>query len=60
MKVTTEQYCNICDVVERVYQGLPLDNDVPLFKHTSREARAAAIRIIEILGLEMAQTRKRM
>ena len=54
MKVTAEQYGEICDVVERTLlaalNGEPLADDG--FLHTSPEARAAAIRIIEILGLE--------
>lgn len=55
--VTAGQYSDICDVVERVYQGLPLDADEP-FAHTSAEARAAANRIIEILGLDTEDPRE--
>jgi hypothetical protein len=53
--VTAEQYGDICDVVERTYQDLPLDGDEPVGL-TSAEARAAALRIIEILGLEFVPT----
>lgn len=54
MKVTAEQYGDICDAVERTYHGLPLTDDSP-YLHTSKEARAAATRIIEILGLELEE-----
>jgi hypothetical protein len=57
MKVTAEQYGEICDVVERTYHGWPLTDDTG-FLHTSREARAAAMRIIEILGLEHEDPRE--
>lgn len=43
----------ICDVVERTYQGWPLERGVgeaPVL-HTSDAARAAAMRIFEILGI---------
>jgi len=56
VKVTAEQYGEICDVVERTYYGWPLTDDSGHL-HTSREARAAAIRIIEILGLEIQDPR---
>src|ERR1035437_1364985 len=57
-----ELYSEICDVIERNYQGMPLENcgedewklgaagNDPLF-HTSNGARAAALRIFEILGI---------
>jgi hypothetical protein len=54
--VTAEQYSEICDVVERTLHGLPLTDDSGML-HTSREARAAAGRIIEILGLESEDPR---
>lgn len=59
-KVTAEQYGEICDAVERalltaVYGGPPTD---PAFLHTSKEARAAALRIIEILGLDIQDPRE--
>jgi transcriptional regulator of met regulon len=56
VKVTAAQYGEICDAVERTYQGWPLADDSGLL-HTSREARAAATRIIEILGLEPEEPR---
>jgi len=60
MKVTAEQYGEICDVVERTYLGMPLaepDDDLRL-QHTSRQARAAALRIVEILGLDIQDPRE--
>ena len=58
MKVTAEQYGEICDVVERTYHGWPLtDTESPHLMHTSKEARAAAIRIIKILGLDIQDPR---
>jgi hypothetical protein len=56
VKVTAEQYGEVCDVVERTYQGWPLADDSGML-HTSREARAATTRIIEILGLESEDPR---
>ena len=44
----SELYLSVCDVVERTYQELPLDDDSGL-KHTSNEARAAATRIFAII-----------
>ena len=41
-----ELYADLCDVVERTYQGIPLDEDGP--GHTSDAARAAANRILEL------------
>lgn len=55
-KVTAEQYGEICDAVERNYHGWPLTDDTG-FLHTSKEARATAIRIIEILGLDIQDPR---
>ena len=59
-----EKYSAVCDVVERTYQGMPLEhadedawkegtvtNNDPLF-HTSKESRAATMRIFEIFGIE--------
>lgn len=57
MKVTARQYGEICDVVERNYHGWPLAGGDP-YMHTSKEARAAALRIIEILGLEIQDPRE--
>jgi len=49
---SAEQYGDICDVVERTYHGWPLDHDEENpWRHTSKEARAAANRILEILGI---------
>jgi transcriptional regulator of met regulon len=53
--VSAGQYGDICDIIERAYQGLPLDGEGDAYKHTSDVARAAAIRIIDTLGLEIAQ-----
>jgi hypothetical protein len=40
----------ICDVVERTYQGWPLEHDYDNpYNHTSTEARAAAMRVFELL-----------
>lgn len=58
MKVTAEQYGEICDVIERAHHGWPLTDDSG-FLHTSRGARAAANRIIKILGLEIHDPRER-
>lgn len=47
------RFSEVCDVVERTYQGWPLEpgpDEAPLL-HTSAEARAAAMRIFEILGI---------
>ena len=49
-----EAFGLICDVVERTYQGWPLDrqrDEAPVL-HTSDEAREATARIFEILGVE--------
>jgi hypothetical protein len=49
---TVERFAEICDVVERTYQGWPLDHDeADPYLHTSKEARAAALRILELLGI---------
>jgi hypothetical protein len=52
-----EKYGLVCDVVERTYHGWPLDRTAehdPGLGHlqTSAEARAAASRIFEILGVD--------
>ena len=57
MKVTAGQYGEICDVVERTYMGMPLTDDDLRLQHTSHQARAAANRIIEILGLDIEDPR---
>ncbi len=54
--ITVEQYGDICDVVERTYQNIPLVDDAP-FQYTSNLARAATNRIIEILDLEIEDPR---
>ena len=55
MKVTVEQYGDICDVVYRASQNWPLiPDDANPFHHTSDVARAATNRILGILGLEAA------
>lgn len=47
-----EKYAQVCDVVERNYHGWPLEHDGDGdFSHTSKEARAAALRIFEILDV---------
>ncbi len=57
-------YTQVCDVVERNYLELPLvdgpadypeDDFSAQICHTSDEARAAAVRIFEILGVELAK-----
>ena len=58
-KVTAEQYGDLCDVVYRASHGMPLVGDpCDPFMHTSDVARAAAMRIIEILGLEHEDPRE--
>lgn len=42
-------YADVCDVVERTYQGIPLDE--PGMGHTSDEARKAANRIFALCGI---------
>ena len=56
--VTAGQYGEICDVVERTYQRLPLNRGSNDPAYTSAEARAAATRIVEILGLGYADPRE--
>ena len=59
MKVTAEQYGDICDVVYRASCGWPLvPDDRDPYLHTSDVARAAAMRIIEILGLDIEDPRE--
>jgi hypothetical protein len=48
----SEKYRAVCDVVERTYQKMPLIDEDDPFLHTSKEARAAAMRIFEMLGIE--------
>jgi hypothetical protein len=51
-----EQYADICDVVERTYHGWPLDHDeANPWNHTSKEARAATNRILEILRVAILE-----
>ena len=45
-----ELYSELCNVVERNYQGIPLDEEGPY--HTSSQAREAANRILELTGVE--------
>lgn len=50
----TEAFAEVCDVVERTYAGMPLErgtDEAPVL-HTSKEARAAALRIFEIIGID--------
>ena len=54
MKVSADQYAEICDVIFRAMQGWPLeesDENAPL--HTSGDARAAASKVLAVLGLEL-------
>lgn len=46
-----ELFSKVCDVIERTYQEVPLDDDSGWLL-TSKAARAGAIRIFEILGVE--------
>ena len=56
--VTAGDYGQMCDAIERGYQGLPpLDTDDP-FLHTSAEARRAAMAILDILGLDIEDPRE--
>lgn len=48
----SEIYSAICDVIERTRQGWPLDDEDEMH-HTSTHARAAALRIFDILGIDM-------
>ena len=51
MKVNTEIYSLLCDVVERAWQHWPVDlqpDEVDTF-HTSSYARSAAMRIVKAL-----------
>jgi hypothetical protein len=48
----TEKYSAVCDVIERIYHDMPLEDDTGI-RHTSAEARAGALRIFEILGITM-------
>lgn len=48
-----EAFGRVCDIIERSRQQWPLDPDVGNpWSHTSSEARAAALRIFELLGIE--------
>jgi hypothetical protein len=53
MAVTADQYGELCDVVERAYHQMPVDShkEDP-HRHTSDYARAAARRIVDLLGLK--------
>lgn len=42
-----EKYGKVCDLVERIYQGIPLDEDLG-YSLTSSQARDAANRIVAI------------
>jgi hypothetical protein len=48
----TERYADVCDIVERMWQHWPL-NDGSDFRHTSSDARAAAMKIFEVLGIDV-------
>jgi hypothetical protein len=44
-------FSDICDVVERTMQGLPLDHsDGDPLIHSSAASRAAAVRIVKLLA----------
>jgi hypothetical protein len=48
----TEAYSAVCDVIERNYHDWDLEpSEENPFSHTSKEARAAALKIFEILGI---------
>lgn len=48
-----EAHSLVCDVIERNYHDWPLEPDADNpFLHTSKEARAAALRIFEILDVD--------
>lgn len=44
-----DMYGAICNVIERNYMNLPLD-ELPQMLHTSKEAREATNAILEIVG----------
>lgn len=60
MKVTADQYGEICDVIEREVLATASPGFGPAdgYLHTSPQARAAANRIIEILGLDIEDPRE--
>jgi hypothetical protein len=46
----TKAYSLVCDQVERNFHGWPIEDNDP-WLHTSKEARATALKIFEILGI---------
>ena len=55
IQVTPEQYGELCDIVERAWHQWPVDSyKDEAVRHTSDYARAAARRILVVLGLEAA------
>lgn len=59
--VDPEMFGVLCDVVQRAWMHLPVERspeEAPVL-HTSSYARAAAIRIIDELGLEVEDPRFR-
>jgi hypothetical protein len=55
MKITAEQYGELCDVVERAWHKWPIErgSDEANMLHTSAYARAGAVKILKILGVSM-------
>jgi transcriptional regulator of met regulon len=51
-KRRAELFSQVCDVIERNFHGWPIHADKDEVLHTSKEARAATVRIFEILGVE--------
>jgi hypothetical protein len=49
--INADDYALLCDVVERAWQHWPVEPHDGLL-HTSSYARAAAMRIVEELGLD--------
>jgi hypothetical protein len=52
--VTSEQYSDLCDIVERAWHRWPTEHDKDdKYNHTSDYARAAAMKILKILNLKL-------
>ena len=58
MKVTAEQYGDICDVIARVEFGWPPRDERDILRHTSDVAREATNRILDILVLDIEDPRE--
>jgi len=59
-KITIRQYGQLCDIVERAWQHWPTDHDEKNdLNHTSQYARHAAMKIIEVLGLDIESPRRK-